>query len=197
MTDPVIDPHGATAPANHSASHLFALAACLLRAPPSQDALDHVADAAFTSGEPALDQGLLWLQQAAEQTDAAAQARAYQDLFIGLGHGELRPFASFYLTGSLFTLPLVALRRDLNRLGFCRQAEVTEPEDHAAALCEVMVQLLSEDIARAETFYCAHLAPWLGRFADDLATQGHSALYQALGDVLRALVAKLTPPETL
>ena len=57
---------------------------------------------------------------------------------IGVGRGELIPYGSWYLTGFVMDKPLAALRTDLAALGFERQDEVKEPEDHAAALLETM-----------------------------------------------------------
>ena len=67
--------------------------------------------------------------------------REYFDLFIGLGRGELLPYASYYLTGFLHERPLARLRGDLKRLGIEQTAGQSEPEDHAAILCEIMAGL--------------------------------------------------------
>ena len=53
------------------------------------------------------------------------------DLFIGVGRGELLPYASYYLTGFLHERPLARLREDLAALGIERAEGVAEPEDHA------------------------------------------------------------------
>ena len=71
------------------------------------------------------------------------------------------PFASWYLTGSLMELPLAVLRADLQSLGFERQSGVCEPEDHLAALCEVMAVLIAEQHPDRNRFYERHLAPWV------------------------------------
>src|SRR5947209_17297688 len=60
------------------------------------------------------------------------------DLFVGLGRGELLPYASYYLTGFLNERPLSRLRSDLAILGIARAENNSEPEDHAAILCEIM-----------------------------------------------------------
>ncbi len=57
------------------------------------------------------------LGEAAARTDAERVGREYFDLFIGLGRGELLPYASYYLTGFLYERPLARLRGDLKRLG--------------------------------------------------------------------------------
>ena len=75
--------------------------------------------------------------------------REYHALFIGVGRGELVPFASYYLTGFLNERPLAVLRQDLARLGAVRSESVKEPEDHIAALCEVMAGLIEGSFAEA------------------------------------------------
>ena len=74
---------------------------------------------------------------------AADVEREYFDLFVGLGRGELLPYASYYLTGFLNERPLSRLRDDLAALGIERVENNFEPEDHAATLCEIMAGLAS------------------------------------------------------
>src|ERR1700750_2561625 len=78
------------------------------------------------------------LAQAAGDGAAERIEREYFDLFIGLGRGELLPYASYYLTGFLHERPLARLRDDLAALGVERVEGNYEPEDHAATLCEIM-----------------------------------------------------------
>src|SRR5258708_3998645 len=78
------------------------------------------------------------LAQAASSIEVRAIEREYFDLFIGLGRGELLPYASYYLTGFLNERPLARLRDDLAQFGIERVDGNYEPEDHAATLCEIM-----------------------------------------------------------
>src|SRR6185503_1605085 len=78
------------------------------------------------------------LAGAAAETSVERIEREYFDLFIGLGRGELLPYASYYLTGFLHERPLARLRADLGPLGIERVDGNYEPEDHAATLCEIM-----------------------------------------------------------
>ena len=107
----------------------------------------------------------------------------FQQLFIGLGRGELVPYASWYLTGFLMEKPLGELREHLAGLGFERQSGVHEPEDHIAALCEVMSILIQEDRPHAESagFFETHLAPWSDRFFADLSQAKAAVFYRNLG----------------
>ena len=49
-------------------------------------------------------------REAAAETSVERIEREYFDLFIGLGRGELLPYASYYLTGFLHERPLARLR---------------------------------------------------------------------------------------
>jgi TorA maturation chaperone TorD len=79
--------------------------------------------------------------------------------------------------------PLALLRADLLRLGFERQDDVKEPEDHAAALCETMAMLLAEghDQNTQREFFQIHMEPWMKAFFRDLAEAKSAAFYRAVG----------------
>src|SRR6202789_3528461 len=81
------------------------------------------------------------LAAAAARTDTKRAAREHFTLFVGLGRGELLPYASYYLTGSLHGRPLASVRKALQRIGVERVDGQAEPEDHAAILLEVMAGL--------------------------------------------------------
>ena len=93
------------------------------------------------------------LGRALNEVAAAAAApqdldREYQDLFIGLGRGELVPYGSYYLTGFLYEKPLAKLRRDMAMLGIGRRENVREPEDHVGAVLEMMAGLIDGSLPR-------------------------------------------------
>src|ERR1700755_2898974 len=72
------------------------------------------------------------LAEAASRTDTDSVSREYFALFVGLGRGELLPYASYYLTGFVQGSPLAELRETLRQLGIERTEGLLEPEDHAA-----------------------------------------------------------------
>jgi TorA maturation chaperone TorD len=133
------------------------------------------------------------LGQAAARTDETRAAREFFDLFTGLGQGELLPYASHYLTGSLYGRPLARLREAFQRLGIVRRKGHSEPEDHAAILCEIMVGLVSGDIAAPagsdRSFFDEHLAPWIGRFFADLERAQSADFYARVGSLGRIFVS--------
>ncbi|NNF95509.1 MAG: molecular chaperone [Halobacteria archaeon] len=162
----------------------YGLLAALLRSPPEQALLDHVAELAAigqTNDELALAMSMLGL--AAKDSSPESLDAEYHALFIGLGRGELVPFGSWYLTGFLMEKPLAVLRDDLAMLGFERHSDTHEPEDHVAALSEVMAMLISDgqDLSHQANFFAAHLAPWVDRFFTDLSTAKNAVFYRAVG----------------
>lgn len=125
------------------------------------------------------------LRLAAEMSGGVPLEDEYFQLFIGLGRGELVPFGSWYLTGFLMERPLARLRQDLMALGYERDASVHEPEDHAAALFEVMAMMLQDGIEheRQQAFYQQHIAPWMARFMNDLMVADSASFYRSVGQL--------------
>jgi TorA maturation chaperone TorD len=86
------------------------------------------------------------------------------------------------------------LRDALARLGIARAADVKEPEDHVAALCEVMAGLIdgaygaAQPLAVQRSFFETHMAPWVGRFFADLEGAEAAVFYAAVGMLGRRFV---------
>jgi TorA maturation chaperone TorD len=129
------------------------------------------------------------LADAARRVQAERVGREYFDLFVGVGRGELLPYASFYLTGSLHGKPLAALRQTLQTLGLERVADLKEPEDHAGILCEIMAGLVGGTIPAppdaSRDFFVVHLAPWMERMFDDLERARAADFYARVGGLGR------------
>lgn len=120
------------------------------------------------------------LQSAAQTANLKHLDDEFHTLFIGLGKGELSPYLSWYQTGFLMEKPLALLRQDLLELGFKRQSETPEPEDHISALCEVMALLISENNPGQARFFSHYLQPWYERFFSDLHHSGTGIFYPAV-----------------
>ncbi len=166
------------------------LSALLLRSPDAE----LIGRLARLGGDPSpLGMAHAALGEAAGRVDADTIAREYFDLFVGIGRGELLPYASYYQTGFLHARPLARLRQTLQRIGIERADGLTEPEDHAAVLFEIMAGLAAGRIpSPAETereFFDHHLAPWIGRFFDDLENAKSSEFYRRVGTIGRIFTA--------
>jgi TorA maturation chaperone TorD len=132
------------------------------------------------------------LGEAAGRANEESVAREYFDLFAGLGKGPLLPYASHYLTGSLYGRPLGRLRETFQHLGMESATGNSEPEDHAAIICEVMAGLIGGDIASPagtdREFFEKHLAPWIKRFFVDLENSESVDFYARVGLLGRTFV---------
>jgi len=165
-------------------SHLYRLLGRLLAAPPDQQVLQLLKsiDPQTGAGQPMAD-ACKELRELAETGDLEQLEQEYFKLFIGLGRGELLPYASWYVNGALMDRILASLRQDLKRLGFVRQDDVAEPEDHAAALCETMGMIISDvGLSFEQTaFYEQYIAGWMRRFFADLEAAETAGFYRSVG----------------
>lgn len=167
-------------------AHTYSLLGALLAAPPNAELialLCQVETRPQTEGGVAL--GWQMLRLGAERADLDQLDDEFHDLFIGIGTGEIVPYGSWYLTGFLMDRPLAQLRKDLDRLGIEREADVHEPEDHAAALCEAMALVINSgteiSFATQQAFFGEHIAPWMGKFFRDLQEAKSARFYRAVG----------------
>jgi TorA maturation chaperone TorD len=141
-----------------------------------------------------LGQAIVRLADCAKTSSPKDVEREFNKIFIGLGRGELLPYASYYLTGFLNEKPLATLRQDLRARGLSRSPNVFEPEDNIASLMEVMGALIvgrfgePAPLEDQRTFFNRHIAPWAGHFFADLETAKSAMLYAAVGSVGRAFV---------
>jgi TorA maturation chaperone TorD len=171
---------------------MYNLMGLLLAGPPDQGTLDVVAGLA--GNETDLGQAVEALATMARSTRPATVEREFNSLFIGLGRGELLPYASFYLTGFLNEKPLALLRRDMTKYGLSRAPNVYEPEDNVASLMEMMGAMIAgrfgppASLERQRTFFNKHLAPWVGHFFADLEQAKTAEFYVPVGTIGRAFV---------
>lgn len=172
-------------------SRQYALLAVLLARAPDAELLGRLATLRGDAAPLGLAQ--VALAEAAAAASVERINREFFDLFIGIGRGELLPYASYYLSGFLNERPLARVRADLERLGIERVNGYSEPEDHAAVLCEVMAGLIDGRFAAApgaeREFFEKHLAPWIGRFFADLEQARAAEFYRRVGALGRTFVA--------
>lgn len=163
---------------------IYALLASLLRQPPQGEMLEWLKQLEDELEEDS-PMARAWssLALSARFCDPVKLEDEHLQLFIGMGRGELMPFACWYLTGSLMEKPLVLLREDLALLGYERQEGIKEPEDHIAALCEVMSMLIQSGhtYETQQQFWEKHLNSWSDRFFTDLQNADNAVFYTAVG----------------
>ena len=168
-------------------SHEYGLLALLFGRAPTAEILAQVAQ--LKGDASPLGLAHIHLAELAGTLDPDAVSREYFDLFVGLGRGEVLPYASYYMTGFLHERPLARVRADLARLGIERTDQQREPEDHIAILCDVMAGLasgrLGRDFAAERDFFDRHVKPWASRLFADCETAQHATFYRAAGAVAR------------
>ncbi|HEX2567745.1 MAG TPA: molecular chaperone TorD family protein, partial [Burkholderiales bacterium] len=144
------------APEEAARANFYALLARLFYAAPDQALLDALAAA------PELDDAegamaLAWrdLASAAAQADPAALKEEFDAAFVGTGKAPVTLYACAYSIRFTNEAPLAQLRGALAALGLGRQENATEPEDHIAALCEVMRYLIAQqkDLSEQRAFF--------------------------------------------
>lgn len=172
---------------------LYDFLAALLAAPPDLRLLRKCAGLSG-DGSP-LGRGIATLSKLAQAAVPSSVEREFNDLFIGVGRGELLPYASYYLTGFLNEKPLAQLRRDMAAASIARAENVFEPEDNIASLMEMMAGLIEgrfgapAPVARQREFFNRHVAPWAGHFFADLEGAKGSVFYAPVGAIGRAFMA--------
>ncbi|HSP50650.1 MAG TPA: molecular chaperone TorD family protein [Pseudolabrys sp.] len=168
----------------------YALIAALLTRAPDAQLLSNLSE--LRADPTPLGLAHAALAQTASDTSAERVEREYFDLFIGLGRGELLPYASYYLSGFLHDRPLARLREDLSAIGIARAEGIFEPEDHAGILCEIMAGLASNRLPAPpksdRMIFEKHMAPWIGRFFTDLERAETANFYRALGTLGRVFM---------
>ena len=171
----------------------YALIAALLRSAPDQemlDRLDGLSQETTADGDDLL-LAMSTLALSAKIHTPMAIDEEFHNLFIGLGKGEVVPYGSWYLTGFLMEKPLSDLRDDLARLGYERNTSVVEPEDHIAALCEVVSLMIAEgtEISVQNSFFQSHIVNWVDQFFGDLSKAKSAVFYKAVARFGAAFIA--------
>lgn len=162
----------------------YSVLGSLMAQPPGRDLLERLASAGGDASSDGIGRAWSELALAAQRARPEDVRQEHNDLFIGVAQGEITPYASWYLTGSLMERPLIDLRRSLKELGVERHSGVKEPEDHAGALLETMALLINAgDVAfeREKAFFQAHLEPWLKNCFTDLQEARSAVLYRPVG----------------
>jgi len=174
-------------------AHYYRFMACLLADVPDAEVLSVASS--LDGDDTELGRALDALGAVARSSQRSDIKDEYHALFLGLGRGELVPFASYYLTGFLNEKPLADLRSEMARLGIARADEVKEPEDHIASLCEIMAGMIEggfdrpADLEEQRAFFNRFLAPWAGRFFEDLEAAESARFYMPVGTIGRLFMS--------
>lgn len=172
---------------------IYLLIAQLLRESPSQELLDFLAEIELNQGSHPMAVAWSTLKTAAQTADIATIEEEFQDLFIGVGRGEVVPFGSWHIAGALMEKPLSELRQSLAELGFERNENVKEPEDHMAALCEVMALIIESSfndpkasLSIQQTFFNQHISPWFLSLTKQIKQSQSANFYRAVAALIES-----------
>ncbi|HSP57505.1 MAG TPA: molecular chaperone TorD family protein [Halomonas sp.] len=166
---------------------VYGLLAGLLRQAPDQALLDWLASLEIEQDGGVLAERWAQLVVAAAKASPDTLSRAHFRHLIGVVEGDVIPYASWYRNGELMDEALVALRRDLKVLGFERAGHTNDPEDHLAALCEVMAMLIESRSFNEARFFMTHIAPWAASCMADLGRVS-TEFYACLGRLGQAFI---------
>ncbi|WP_204114442.1 TorD/DmsD family molecular chaperone [Shimia biformata] len=171
---------------------LYNFLGLILSGPPDQMLLDQTAG--LSGDDSDLGQAIGVLAKLARVSKPKTVESEFNRLFIGLGRGELLPYASYYLTGFLNEKPLATLRQDMAARGLARAENVFEPEDNIASLMEMMAAMIvgrfgpPADLSTQKTFYNRHIGPWASHFFSDLEAAENSVFFAPVGTVGRVFM---------
>ncbi|CAH1581270.1 TorD/DmsD family molecular chaperone [Vibrio owensii] len=169
-------------------TEIYLVLSALFRSAPSEEMIEFLTSLEVEPSESAMQKAWIALQQAAKDSNREALEDEYQDLFIGIGRGEVMPFGSWHMTGAMMEKPLAEIRNDLELLGFERDENVKEPEDHIAALCEVMSMLTGEEEDLQQAVFNKHIAPWFNSFSQQLENAQSANFYKPAAQLCEAFL---------
>jgi TorA maturation chaperone TorD len=180
-----------TLPPEESArANFYALLARLFYAPPDVALLQAIAGAKDLDAEDGAI-GLAWdeLAQAAAAADPEAVREEYDAAFIGTGKAPVTLYACAYSLKYSNEVPLVDLKAQLAAFGLARRGETHEPEDHIAALCEVMRHLIAEQqlpLEEQKRFFEQWIWPTAGPLCSAIERSSVTRFYLAVAQFAKA-----------
>ncbi len=165
-------------------ANFYALLARLFYAPPDAALLETIASADEIDAE----QGgvaLAWrdLVHAAAAADPETVREEYETAFVGTGKAPVTLYSTAYTIRHSSEAPLAELRGELAALGLARRSEVSEPEDHIAALCDTMRHLIATknaDLAEQKRFFERWIQPAIEPLCNAIARNPNTVFYRAV-----------------
>jgi TorA maturation chaperone TorD len=178
------------APEDQARANFYALLSRLFYAPPDAGFLAALASADDLEAE---DEVLAktWreLCAAAAGADPEALRDEYEMTFVGTGHAPITLYTSAYSLKYTNETPLVALRSELAELGLARRSDAGEPEDHLAALCDVMRHLIAEqqgELSIQKKFFERWIRPNMEPLCGAIERSELGAFYKGAGRLAKS-----------
>jgi TorA maturation chaperone TorD len=172
-------------PEEQARADLYGVLARLFYAPPDAALLKALAEA----GAAGDGVGPAWreLSHAAAGADPEAVRQEYEERFVGTGKAPVTLYTSAYTMRYSNEVPLVALRQELASMGLGRRAGVHEPEDHIAALCDIMRHLIAtrRELTEQQRFFHKWVEPAAERLCDAIDNDAGTAFYRKVSKLAR------------
>jgi TorA maturation chaperone TorD len=173
------------APEDQARANFYALLSRLFYAPADAGLLAALGSADELEAE---DETLArqWreLCEAAAQADIETLRDEYETTFVGTGRAPITLYTSAYSIKYTNETPLATLRGELIELGLARRSGAGEPEDHIAALCDVMRHLIAEqqrDLPTQKRFFERWMQSSFGSLCAAIERSQLGPFYQASG----------------
>jgi len=181
------------APEELARANFYALLARLLYAPPDEALLRTLAAAEDIDAEAGAI-GAAWqaLSAAAAATGVEAAREEYDTVFVGTGKAPITLYACAYSIRYSNEVPLVDLRAHLAALGLGRNEQAMEPEDHVAALCDVMRHLVMgkpQDLEAQKEFFEKWIWPIVQPLCGAIEKSDRLVFYKSVGRLFREVCA--------
>jgi len=177
-------------PEEAARADFYALIARLFYAPPDEMLLKTLASAGdLDPPDSALAEAWNELKADAGRTSSEAVRLEYDATFVGTGKAPVTPYLCAYSIRYSNEAPLVELRSALAALGLGRRSEATEPEDHIAALCDVMRHLIAEQkrsVGEQKAFFERWLWPPVMTLCDAITQAEGTDFYRSVAAFTRA-----------
>ncbi len=112
-------------------------------------------------------------------------------LFVGTGKAEVTPYLSHYVLAHTIDNPLVDLRQRLAQWGIARRDQVTEPEDHVAALFEAMrfaIAVQHRSLQDQKGFFHQFIYRGACAFCDAVSASRKARFYLPVARLTRAFI---------
>ena len=171
---------------------MYSFLASLLRTEPNAELVNQLTN--LESDDSPIGKSIKTLSKLASSMDLPTIRDEYVRIFVGVGRGEILPFASYYLTGFLKDKPLAKLRNDMKEIGIELAENVKEPEDHIASLFDMMSGLIlgkfnkKFSISEQKDFFNKHLGSWVDLLMRDIESSKIAVFYSPIGTIGREFI---------
>jgi TorA maturation chaperone TorD len=143
-----VDIHRPLAPEEAARANFYALLARLFHSGADGALLRSLAEADPIEGDAALSKAWAELSLASAAMDPDAAAEEYDAVFVGVGKAPVSIYSGYYTGAAAIDHPRVRLQADFATFGLER-LQAGDPEDHFAALFDVMRVLVAGGAGRA------------------------------------------------